>query len=97
MKRPTWLEPPRNIKVKVDEANVKGNPLGIEVSISVTIHGVDFRAVVPESAVDRGNWTVVASQVGEVDNNVLLTFPSSSLGTATWKVPKSDVQSVVAA
>lgn len=91
---PTWYPVPRNITIPVDQSRVKWSPLGNEVVISLTIGGSERKATVPVGALNQRSWTVYAAEVGEMNGDVLVSFPASSEGTSTWSVPKAHLSGI---
>jgi len=85
---PKWYDTPKVILVRVDRDQIKKSPLGNEVSVSATIDGGRYTAIVPVEALNDVNGTVVASRVGELGDLILVTFPAGSTGTATWGIPR---------
>ena len=94
--KPTWYSEPQMIAIPVDPERVKRSPLGHEVVVSVEIDGDRRSAVVPTEAYDERKGTVVANKVGEMGGSVLVSFPSGSTGTATWAIPKSLLNNLLA-
>jgi hypothetical protein len=88
VQRPRWDDTPKVIWVRVDKDQIKKSPLGNEVSVSATIDGGRYTAIVPVEALNDVNGTVVASRVGELGDVILVSFPAGSTGTATWAIPK---------
>lgn len=95
IERPTWFDNPESVLISVDPNCVKKSPLGNEVSIHLISGDVKFAAVIPSSAFNESIWKVDAFKVGEVGDNVLISFPPTSMGTATWSVDKSQLSKMI--
>ena len=52
--------------------------------------------VIPTRVLDKGSWTVPASKVGKIGDEVIVNFPSSSVGIATWKLRESHLEALLA-
>ena len=95
IERPTWFEIPESVLISVAPECVKMSPLGNEASISLVNNNVTYSAVVPRNAIDENAWKVGATKVGEVGNCVLISFPPTSMGTATWSIDKSQLSNII--
>ena len=88
--QPDWYAKPNRVLVSVDPKRVKKNHLGNEIVVFALVG--DNSAVIPTHAFDEKNNKVIAAIIGEFDGYVLLTFPPSSSGTNTWRVPKDAIK-----
>lgn len=95
IERPKWFANPESVLISVDPKFVKKSPLGNEVSIHLIAGGVKYAAVIPSSAINESVSKVDAVKVGEVGDNVLISFPPTSMGTATWSIDKSHLSNII--
>lgn len=91
MQQPNWYAEPNRVLVSVDPKLVKKNHLGNEIVVFALVGDKLNSAVIPTHAFDEKNTTVKAAIIGEFDGYILLTFPPSSSGTNTWRVPKDAI------
>ena len=89
---PTWYDTPVHIDFPVEEGRIKHSPLGNEISVDFYFGGNKYNVIIPTHMWDRTASTIPAVQVGEWGDKVLVSFPPTSLGTYTLKIPKSDLQ-----
>ena len=90
--QPKWYDPPKPLSIQVQADTIKESPLGNEVSISLRVNGEDCNVVVPTIALGENKLSVAALQVGEIGENVIVSFPATSLGTSTCSVPKWQIK-----
>ena len=90
--QPNWYSNPNRVSVSVDPNRVKRSHLGNEIVVFALVGDKLNSAVIPTHAFDEKSTTVKAAIIGEFDGYVLLTFPPSSSGTNTWRVPKDAIK-----
>ena len=92
---PFWYETPVSVYVNVSENRVTKSPLGNEVSINLEVGPDTCNIIVPTEALDETLWRVPATKVGEKNGRVMLSFPSTSLGTSSCSVEKDQIDSLI--
>ena len=89
--QPTWYDKPKPIKFQVDERDIKRSPLGNEISVGFHLSGMGYSVIIPAYAWDPNESTIPGVQVGESNGMVLVSFPATSLGAYTLRIPKTVV------
>ena len=91
-----WYRPKIHVHVAVDESRITRSPLGNEMSVYFSLGDnlQEYYVIVPTWAWNEDTSTIPALQVGEItdQDSVLVSFPSTSLGTYTLGIPKADVK-----
>ena len=64
------------------------------MSVTFQFCGDEYYVIIPTHMWNRTASTIPAVQVGEWDDKVLVSFPATSLGTYTLKIPKASLQQV---
>lgn len=93
---PLWFSPPRSVTIRVGVNQMRRSPLGHEVVISCKIGDSLRNAVVPIHYVNEQVGTVQASQVGQIGDSILISFPATSEGTSTWLVSMAALAQIMA-
>ena len=96
IKKPNWRDKPRLISIRVDPSRIKRSPLGNELSVVLGNGESEHRVIVPSDALDEDTWTIRAAEVGDSGGFVMVTFPSTTMGTATWSVRQETLRQIVA-
>ncbi len=88
--RPTFSDDGEEYRLRVDRADEA--PLGKEYYVSVDVGGRQFEAFVPTTTVvmSAGYPVISGTLVGVIGDEVMISLPPSSMGTATWTMSKHD-------
>lgn len=83
-------------KLRVDRADPV--PPGNEYYVSVDIQGRQFEGFVPTSTVikDSGVAFITGTLVGTIGEQIMISLPPSSMGTATWTMSAEDASRIKA-
>ena len=91
--RPIFNGDNKEYRIKVD--TVDEVPPGNEWYVSLTLQDSQFEAFVPVSTIiDQGIPVISCMLVGNVGDNVLISFAASSMGTAIWTMPKEAMEKI---
>ena len=93
--QPIWYDSPKEVQIKF--VNCQAAPFFEEYAVEIQINGETASAMVPVRAIDLEHNTIAAFQVGELQEDVFLILPSSSMGRTTLKVHKSKIEEIVIA
>lgn len=89
----TWYDTPKNLRVPIDDA--REVPPGNEYYIRLQAEDFEVEAFVPKDAVGPNGSDqrrVVAAAIGAVGKKVVVTLPSSSMGTVIFSVSEAFVR-----
>ena len=91
--RPNFNGGNKEFRIKVDTVDTV--PLGNECYVSLKLQDSQFEAFVPISTIiDHGIRVISCMLVGNVGNNVVISFAASSMGTAIWTMPKEAMEKI---
>lgn len=95
IEKPRWHAVPRYVSLRVDPNRIRRSPLGNELSVVIVADDTEHVVVVPTTALDEEAWTVSAVEVGEQEGLVIVSFPSTSMGTATLPMRRQVLKRLV--
>ena len=93
--QPQWYAEPKQVHVRYERiAKAKETFFG-EYAVEIRVNGETQTALVPADAVDESQKTVVAYEVGELQDNVFIYLPPSSMGRTVLQIKKSRLADIV--
>ena len=91
-----WYETPKSITIALEPEHVGISPLGNDAVIKMEINGIRYEALVPTWTLGEDHSTVPAVEVGRNGDTVVVYFPVSNEGRATWEIKEEDLKGILA-